>query len=73
MHRASFFRPLSTSIRSPFLSKNCPRLPTLARKMASEQPAVGLHKDPVTGEMISKTSAHFVISFANPVLTSHSN
>lgn len=60
MPKASFFfRPLSASIRSPFLFQNRPQLPALARTMASEQPTVGLqHKDPVTGEMISKTSAH---------------
>ena len=38
--------------------------------MASEQPSTGTHKDPVTGEMISKTSAHF-IAFTNPVLIAH--
>lgn len=70
MHRAFFFRPLSTSIRSPLLSKNRRRFPALARTMASEQPSTGTHKDPVTGEMISKTSAHF-IAFTNPVLIAH--
>ena len=41
--------------------------------MASEQPPAGTHKDPVTGEMISKTSAHFVISLTNPVLITNLN
>ena len=73
MHRASFFRPLSVSIRSPLLPKDCRRFPALARTMASEQPPAGTHKDPVTGEMISKTSAHFITSFIDPVLIAHLN
>ena len=60
MYRVSFFfSPLSASIRSPLLSKNRHPFPALIRAMASEQPTAGTHKDPVTGEMISKTSAHF--------------
>jgi len=69
MHRAPFFfKPLSVLIRSPLPPKTRPHFPALARTMASEQPPAGTHKDPVTGEMISKTSAHFVTSFINPVL-----
>ena len=74
MHRASFFfKPLSASIRSPLLSKDRRRFSALARTMASEQPPAGTHKDPVTGEMISKTSAHFIISLVNPVLIPYFN
>lgn len=73
MHRASFFfRPLSASIRSPLLSTNRRRFPAPIRTMASEQPAAGTHKDPVTGEMISKTSAYFIL-FINPALIAHLN
>ena len=68
MYRTSFFRPLSAAIRSPLLSKDHRNFPALARTMASEQTSAGTHKDPVTGEMISKTSVHFIISFANQVL-----
>jgi len=73
MYRTPFFRPLLVLIRSPLLSKDRRRFPALARTMASEQPPAGTHKDPVTGEMISKTSAHFTTSFISPILIVHPN
>ena len=74
MHRTPFlFKPLSVLIRSPLPPKSRPHFPASARTMASEQPPAGTHKDPVTGEMISKTSVHFITLFMNSILIAHVN